>query len=162
MIQMKSSTQSPSLQCLFETLKPQSKKNLEVYTRGIRNKNPSRPPLCIMLNARSLYNKRENFKTLQNQIGPDLSITSETWERKNQNLDDLVASSQYKAISYARRNGKTGVVVQFSTMKIDLKLTSLMSHHQMEQKLLGQFSHQLKLIMKIINHRNITLYKVIV
>ena len=61
-----------------------------------------------MLNARSLYNKRENFKTLQNQIGPDLSITSETWERKNQNLDDLVASSQYKAISYARRNGKTG------------------------------------------------------
>ena len=36
-------------------------------------------PLCLMLNARSCYNKAEHFKDLY-QLGPDLIITSETWE----------------------------------------------------------------------------------
>ena len=35
-----------------------------------------------MLNARSLYNKAENFRNMLYQVCPDLSIISETWEKQ--------------------------------------------------------------------------------
>ena len=56
-----------------------------------------------MLNSRSLYNKAVNFRTLLHEIGPDLTIVSETWERQRQSLDDLISSSQFETISYRRR-----------------------------------------------------------
>ena len=42
-------------------------------------------PLCMMLNARSVYNKVEHLKDLY-QLGPDLIIVSETFEHKNKLL----------------------------------------------------------------------------
>ena len=63
----------------------------------------SRLPLCMMLNARSLYNKVNNFKSLLYQIGSDIVLVSETWERQRQSLDQLLSSSQYKTISYCRK-----------------------------------------------------------
>ena len=59
-------------------------------------------PLCLLLNARSLYNKKSNFTELLYQIGPDLAIVSETWERKRQNIDQLLQADHFKSISYAR------------------------------------------------------------
>ena len=56
----------------------------------------------MMLNARSLYNKCDNFKKLLYEIGPDLSIISETWERERQSIDELLSSDQFKSISYKR------------------------------------------------------------
>ena len=50
----------------------------------------SRLPLCMMLNARSLYNKVNNFRTLLHQIGPDIVLVSETWERRRQSLNQLL------------------------------------------------------------------------
>ena len=44
--------------------------------------------LCMMLNARSLYNKSEHFKNLLHQIGPEITIVSETWERQKQSLEN--------------------------------------------------------------------------
>ena len=61
-----------------------------------------------MLNARSLYNKPDNFKDLLHQIGPDLLLASETWERKRKPLTKILPSSQYKIISYARDNNRSG------------------------------------------------------
>ena len=75
---------------------------------NIETETPSRLPLCIMLNARSLYNKRNNFRTLLHQIAPDIAITSETWERRSRNLHELLSPSQYKCISYARRSRPGG------------------------------------------------------
>ena len=63
----------------------------------------SRLPLCLLFNARSVYNKRNNLRTMLNQIGPDLTIISETWERKRQCLDDLISLSQFKSFSYCRQ-----------------------------------------------------------
>ena len=71
-----------------------------------RTQNPSRLPLCLMLNSRSLYNKIDNFRTLLYQIGPDIALVSETWERQTQSLDNLLSSFQFKSISYKRDNGK--------------------------------------------------------
>ena len=56
----------------------------------------------MMLNARSLYNKCDNFKKLLNQICPDFSIVSETWERQKKVLDELFSSSQFKVLSHKR------------------------------------------------------------
>ena len=67
------------------------------------NQEQSSPlPLCMMLNARSLYCKIDNFKNLLYQIGPDITICSETWERKRQSISELLASDQFKVISYKR------------------------------------------------------------
>jgi hypothetical protein len=57
----------------------------------------------MMLNSRSLYNKVDNFKSLLYQIGPDAVLVSETWERERQSLDELLLSSQYKTITYCRK-----------------------------------------------------------
>ena len=60
-------------------------------------------PLCMMLNARSLYNKAENFRNLLYQICPDLSIISETWEREKLSIEDIISSEQFEVISYRRQ-----------------------------------------------------------
>ena len=47
-------------------------------------------PLVAVLNARSLYNKSDNFKTLLSELGIEVSIISETWEREEQLLESLL------------------------------------------------------------------------
>ena len=84
-----------------------------------------------MLNARSLYNKRDNFKNLLYQIGPDLAIVSETWERQRQSLDNLLSSEQFKIVSFKRNKvnnrqpgGGCALVYndkRFKVTQIDLK-----------------------------------------
>ena len=51
-----------------------------------------RLPLCM-------YDKVNNLKTLLNQVGPDIVLVSETWERQRQSLDELLQSSHYKTIT---------------------------------------------------------------
>ena len=124
---------------------PSQNTKLEVDT-DIKIKAPTRLPLCIMLNARSLYNKKNNFQTLLNQIGPDLAITSETWEREKQNLDDLFAPFQYKTISYARSKGKTGggCAIFYNESRFTINKFDVSP----PEKQPGQFLHQPNLIMK--------------
>ena len=63
---------------------------------------PSPLPLCMMLNARSLYNKSQHFKTLLHQISPEITLVSETWERQRQTLENLISLENFKVISYKR------------------------------------------------------------
>ena len=51
-----------------------------------------RLPLCM-------YDKVNNLKTLLNQVGPDIVLVSETWERQRQSLDEFLQSSHYKTIT---------------------------------------------------------------
>ena len=60
-------------------------------------------PLCVMLNARSLYNKSDNFRTLLHEIGVEVAIVSETWERQRQSLEELLSTDHYQIISYCRK-----------------------------------------------------------
>ena len=48
-------------------------------------------PLCLMLNSRSVFNKCDNLREMLQQIGPDICLASETWERerKRLNTDDI-------------------------------------------------------------------------
>ena len=82
----------------------QSKPTLDVPENAQQT---SRLPLCLLMNARSLYNKNQNFKTLLYQMCPDIAIISETWERKRLTLKGLLDSNKFKSISYSRE-GRPG------------------------------------------------------
>ena len=43
---------------------------------------PTSLPLCLCLNARSVYNKKSNLKNILNTIAPCITIISESWERR--------------------------------------------------------------------------------
>ena len=59
-------------------------------------------PLVGLLNARSLYNKADNLKTLLNELGLEIAIISESWERDETPLDGLLQLKNYKIQSYKR------------------------------------------------------------
>ena len=60
-----------------------------------------------MLNARSVYNKSDNLNNLLNQIGPDLILISESWERERKRLSSVI-SRQFKSVSYYRKTKSPG------------------------------------------------------
>ena len=59
-------------------------------------------PLIALLNARSLYNKNSNFKTFVTELGIEAAIISETWEREDKPLKDLLQMDNYKVHSHRR------------------------------------------------------------
>ena len=46
-------------------------------------------PICVT-NAHSLYNKSTNFKHILHELGVEIALVSETWERQEMSLTDLV------------------------------------------------------------------------
>ena len=44
-------------------------------------------PLCLTLNARSLFNKLENLQELLMQLCPDICFVSETWEGSKRQIN---------------------------------------------------------------------------
>ena len=65
-------------------------------------------PLCLMMNCRSVCNKINNLKEMIYQIGPDIILASETWERDKQRLHDILNSRQFKVASCYRKNKSPG------------------------------------------------------
>ena len=63
-------------------------------------------PLICVANARSLYNKCTNFKHILHELGIELAIISETWEREEISLEQLMNLQQYKIISFKRPKKK--------------------------------------------------------
>ena len=63
-------------------------------------------PLICVANARSLYNKSTNFKHILHELGVEIALISETWERQELSLNELLNLQQYKVISYKRPKRK--------------------------------------------------------
>ena len=63
---------------------------------------PTSLPLCISLNARSVYNKESNLKTFLGGIGACVATISESWERPRYNLSKLLDSPILSCVSYCR------------------------------------------------------------
>ena len=74
--------------------------------KASRSENASSLPLTAVLNARSLYQKCDNFKTFINELGIELAIVSETWERERESLENLLKMENHKIISYKRQKVK--------------------------------------------------------
>jgi hypothetical protein len=75
---------------------------------------PASLPLGIVCNARSLFNKIDNFRRLLREIGPDYAIVSETfdWEGRRVSLEQLLHGSNYGVKSYRRPRRQNGTVHQ--------------------------------------------------
>ena len=65
-------------------------------------------PLCLLLNSRSIYNKSDNLNEMLNQIGPDLCLVSETFERERKRIKSVLKGNIFKSISYYRKNRAPG------------------------------------------------------
>jgi hypothetical protein len=63
---------------------------------------PSSLPLTMVANLRSAYNKVKNMKRNLYTLGLDIMIVSETWERPRLDLNKLLDSPNYVALSYCR------------------------------------------------------------
>ena len=63
---------------------------------------PSSLPLTMVANLRSAYNKVKNIKRTLHTLGLDFMIVSETWERPRLDLNKLLDSPTYLAMSYCR------------------------------------------------------------
>ena len=79
--------------------------NLDVNTD---EKVPSALPLCLMLNARSIFNKENNLIDLLHNLRPDICLVSETFESKRRTVKGVLDKSEYKCFSYKRTNRAPG------------------------------------------------------
>ena len=72
-------------------------------------------PVIINLNPRSVYNKTEEFSLLLEQYSADAICVSESWERENMPLDQLLQLDNYEIISNVKqrefKGGKPAILV---------------------------------------------------
>ena len=91
---------------------------------------PASLPLGMVANARSIYNKIDNFVRFLREIGPDYFLLSETWEHEGRrtSLSQLLNHTNYKVLSYRRprrEDGRThpgggcAIVYNESRFKVD-------------------------------------------
>jgi hypothetical protein len=72
-------------------------------------------PNILVLNPRSIYNKCEEFKTMMEQMDVDICCISESWDRDNLPLEDIIQMEGYKVIKNVvqrnRKGGKPALVI---------------------------------------------------
>ena len=59
-------------------------------------------PLCLIMNARSIFNKRNNLIDLLHNLKPDIYLVSETFETEKRPIKEIFENSNYKSYSYHR------------------------------------------------------------
>ena len=74
--------------------------------RNLKVLQASSLPLVAVLNARSVYNKPENLKTFMNELGVEVGIILETWEREELSLEKLLNMPNYEIQSFRRQKVK--------------------------------------------------------
>ena len=70
--------------------------------KNLKFEHASSLPLISVMNARSLYPKKDNFKTFVKELGIEIAIVSETWERERESLEELLQLENYNVLSYRR------------------------------------------------------------
>ena len=66
-------------------------------------------PVIANINPRSIYNKINKFHTFVEQEDIDIIFMSETWEREEKTLHDVIKIKDHEIISNVyQRNGKGG------------------------------------------------------
>ena len=73
--------------------------NLKVIQRSNKLINALELPVIMNLNPRSVYNKIDEFHTFVEQEEVDIVLMSESWERQNLNLDQIVHLENHRVIS---------------------------------------------------------------
>ena len=72
-------------------------------------------PTVMNINPRSLYNKTEDFKLILDQYEADVVCVSESWERDNLTLEDILQLETHQVITNEVhrecRGGKPAIIV---------------------------------------------------
>ena len=80
-------------------------------------------PVIMNINPRSIYNKAEEFSLLLEQYSADIITVSESWERDNLSLEQLLQLDNYEIISNVKqrefKGGKPAILV--NTQKFIVK-----------------------------------------
>ena len=88
-------------------------------------------PSVINLNPRSVYNKVGEFHTLVNELAVDLVFMSESWERENLHLDQIIDLDNYQVISnvYQRTGvgGRPALIINDKKYHVENLTNSLIS-----------------------------------
>ena len=56
-------------------------------------------PLCLLFNARSIWNKCNQLRELLHQVSPDICLISETFETHKKKLNTMLRNTLYKMVS---------------------------------------------------------------
>ena len=66
-------------------------------------------PIIVNLNPRSVYNKKEEFKTMIEQLEVDCCCISESWDRKDSSLEKVIQMEGYQIVkNVVQRKGRGG------------------------------------------------------
>ena len=66
-------------------------------------------PVVVNLNPRSIYNKADEFKTMMEQLEVGVCFMSESWDRDEFGLEEIIQIDGYKIIkNVLQRKGKGG------------------------------------------------------
>ena len=72
-------------------------------------------PVIMNLNPRSIYNKTDEFLELLEQYSPQVITISESWERENLSLQELLQLENYKIITNVKqrdfKGGKPAIII---------------------------------------------------
>ena len=72
-------------------------------------------PVIMNINPRSIYNKTEEFLELLEQYSPQVITISESWERENLSLEELLKLENYKIITNVKqrdfKGGKPAIII---------------------------------------------------
>ena len=84
-------------------------RNLTVIKRSNKIVQALNLPRVLNLNPRSIYNKIEEFKTFVKEEEVDLICMSESWEREELTLNEVIKLNDYSIISNVfQRKGQGG------------------------------------------------------
>ena len=79
-------------------------------------------PVVVNLNPRSIYNKRDEFRTMMEQLSVGVCFISESWDRESLGIEDAIAIEGYRVIKNVlqrkRKGGKPALVISESNYLI--------------------------------------------
>ena len=103
--------------------KKSTQNNLKVVKRSNKIGQALSLPKVLNLNPRSLYNKVEEFVTFITEENIDLTCISESWERENLKLDEIISIDDYEVISnvFQRKGigGRPAIVVNNKKFQVE-------------------------------------------
>ena len=99
----------------FPNMEPRRKPVLQTIRRNNAILQSMELPVIMNLNPRSIYNKTEEFLELLEQYSPQVITISESWERENLSLQDLLQLDNYKIITNVKqrdfKGGKPAIII---------------------------------------------------
>ena len=83
--------------------------NIVINHRSRKVMTANQMPVVVNLNPRSIYNKKEEFRTMMEQLNVDICFMSESWDRERNGLENVIGMADYKIIkNVVQRQGKGG------------------------------------------------------